>query len=254
MNVKEIKTRKILPPKDDLIQLLNFIPKLNDKSIVAISSKVVSICEGRTMPADTISHEALVNKLADKVLEPFKRGPNGMILTQAGNLLVESAGVDRSNANGFYVLLPKDPYKSAYAIWKYLRRKNKIKHLGVVITDSHSVPRRLGAEGFALASYGFKAAHVYKDKKDVFGKKFHFTASDVADSIAASAVLVMGEGDECTPLAVITGLNDVEYFKGQVSIRATKRYGWVHPNLDVYSPLLDSSVWQDTKMGRPLHR
>jgi F420-0:gamma-glutamyl ligase len=160
MNVTEIKTRKILPPKDDLAQLLSFIPKLNDKSIVAISSKVISICEGQTKPIDSISHEVLVNKLSAKVLEPIKRGPNDMILTQIGNLLVESAGVDISNANGYYVLLPTNPYKSAFEIWKYLRKRNKVRHLGVVITDSHSVPRRKGAEGFALASYGFKAAHV----------------------------------------------------------------------------------------------
>src|SRR5690606_13483335 len=153
MNVLEIKTRKILPPQDDLIQLLSFIPRLDDRSIVAISSKVISICEGHTRPIDSISHEALVNKLSGKVLEPVKRGANDMILTQIGSLLVESAGVDVSNANGYYVLLPRNPYKSAMEIWKYLRKRDKIKNLGVVITDSHSVPRRKGAEGFALASY-----------------------------------------------------------------------------------------------------
>jgi len=241
--VTEIKTRKILPPKDDLTQLLSYIPKLTDKSIVAISSKVISICEGHTKPIDSISHELLVNKLSTKVLEPLKRGSNDMILTQIGSLLVESAGVDVSNANGYYVLLPRNPYTSAMVIWKYLKKRDKIKHLGIVITDSHSVPRRKGAEGFALASYGFKAAHVYEDKKDVFGREFHFTASDVADSIAASAVLVMGEGAECTPIAVVTGLANIDYFKKVLPIGTARRYGWVHPNLDVYAPLLDSNLW-----------
>lgn len=166
-----------------------------------------------------------------------------MILTQIGNLLVESAGIDISNANGYYVLLPRNPYRSAKDIWAYLKKRDKIKHLGVVITDSHSVPRRKGAEGFALASYGFKAAHIYKEQRDIFGREFHFTASDVADSIAASAVLVMGEGSECTPIAILTGLKNIDFFNKVLPIRTARRYAWVHPDLDVYSPLLDSTLW-----------
>ena len=247
MNVTEIKTRKIAPPKDDLAALLSYVPRLKEKSIVAVSSKVVSICEGQTMPITSISHDDLVERLAGTVLEPINRGKNDMILTQVGNLLVESAGVDMSNANGYYILLPKNPYKSAQQIWSYLKKRDKLKHLGVVITDSHSVPRRKGAEGFALASYGFKAAHVYQDQKDIFGRKFHFTASDVADGIAASAVLTMGEGNETTPLAVITGLENVEFFRKLTSIATARRYAWVHPDLDVYSPLLSGKLWHSKK-------
>ena len=91
MNVAEIKTRKIVPPKDDLAALLSYVPRLKEESIVAVSSKVVSICEGQTMPITSISHDDLVERLAGTVLEPIKRGKNDMILTQVGNLLVESA-------------------------------------------------------------------------------------------------------------------------------------------------------------------
>lgn len=227
--------------------LLAYIPKLKDKSIVAVSSKVISICEGQTVPISSISHEELVDKLAGTVLEPIKRGKNDMILTQVGNLLVESAGVDMSNANGYYILLPKNPYKSAQKMWALLKKRDKLKHLGVVITDSHSVPRRKGAEGFALASYGFKAAHVYHGQKDIFGREFHFTASDVADSLAASAVLTMGEGNETTPLAVITELKNIEFFNKILPISVARRYSWVHPDLDVYSPLLEDKLWHKTK-------
>ncbi len=251
MQVQEIKTRKILPPKDELSSVLDFVPRLKDESIVAISSKVVSICEGHTKPINSISHDDLVNKLAELILEPVKRGKNGMILTQVGNLLVESAGVDASNANGYYVLLPKNPYKSAKQIWSYLKKRDKIKHLGVVITDSHSVPRRKGAEGFALASYGFKASNVYQDQKDIFGKRFQFTASDVADSIAASAVLVMGEGNECTPIAVITKLKKVDFFKKMLPISTARRFAWVHPSYDVYAPILNSRAWEKPKRKTP---
>lgn len=247
MVVKQIKTRKFLPPQDNLEDLLKFIPPLENRSVVAISSKVISIIEGNTLPINSISHDKLVAKLATYSLEPVKRGKNDMILTQVGNLLVESAGVDVSNGNGYYVLLPKNPYKSAKKIWHMLRRRDKIKNLGVIITDSHSVPLRKGAIGFALASYGFRAAKVYENESDIFGKKFNFTASNVAGSLAAAAVFSMGEGNEKTPAAIITDLSNIIWFRKIVPIATAKRYAWVHPNFDVYSPLLKSTQWSKSK-------
>lgn len=210
---------------------------------MAISSKVISICEGNTKPTSSITHQELVSRLSDKTLESARRSANDMVLTQVGTILVESAGVDVSNANGYYVLLPRNPYKSAKTVWSYLRKRDGIKRLGVVITDSHSVPRRKGAEGFALASYGFKAAHEYKAGKDIFGTSVPILASDVADSLAASAVLVMGEGNECTPIATITGLTNIDFFKKTLPLSSASKYSWVNPNLDVYAPLLDSELW-----------
>lgn len=250
MEIKKVKTRKITPPKDSLEDLLAHVPRLEENSIIAISSKVISICEGQTIPLSEISHDDLVDKLATLKIEPTVRSANDMILTQVGNILVESAGVDVSNANGYYVLLPKNPYKSAKQIWDLLRKRDKLRKLGVVITDSHAVPRRKGAIGFALASYGFKATRVYDDKRDVFGHTFRFTATDVADSLAAAATLVMGEGDERTPIALITGLSNVQFFRKALPLQTARRYSWVHPSLDVYAPLLDASNWQKTNIRK----
>lgn len=247
MNVIQIKTKKFTPPKDDIDVLLGYIPKLSEKTIVAISSKVISICEGNTIPQSTISHNELVSKLAEKTLEPVRRGKNDMILTQIGNVLVESAGVDVSNANGHYVLLPKDPYKSAHAIWKNLRKRDKISHLGVIIIDSHSVPRRKGAMSFALSAYGFRATNDYENQRDIFGHAFKFTAANVADSIAAAAGLVMGEGNEVTPVALVSDISNVKFFRRAIPLRTARRYSWVHPDLDVYAPLLKSNIWQTVK-------
>lgn len=244
MNVTQIKTRKFLPPKDSLDDLIAEIPKLKDKSIIAISSKVISIIEGNTRSIGSVNHDELVKKLSDSTLQPVKMSNTGLVLTQVGNILVESAGIDTSNANGYYVLLPKDPYKSAKIIWSRLRKRDKIKHFGVVITDSHAVPRRKGAMGFALACYGFKSTHMYKDKHDIFGKNFKLVASDVSDSVAAAAVLAMGEGNEMTPIASITGLENIDFFNRAVPLGTAKRYSWVHPSLDVYTPLLKDSLWE----------
>jgi F420-0:gamma-glutamyl ligase len=243
VNVTQIKTRKILPPKDDLRELLAYVPSLADKSIVAVSSKVVSICEGHTIPTAAISHEELVGRLASLSVEPIKRSANGMILTQVGNVLVESAGVDISNGNGYYILLPKNPYQSARTIWSYLKKRDKLQRLGVVITDSHAVPRRRGSEGYALATYGFRAAYEYSDKRDIFARKMAIVSSDMADGLAAAAVLVMGESAEITPIAVITGLERVRFFRKRLPLSTARRYAWVNPDLDVYAPLLNSDLW-----------
>ena len=254
MNITEIKTRKILPPKDDLTDLLSFVPRLSENMVIAISSKVISICEGSTKSTKIISHEALVDRLADLKLEPVTRSRNDMILTQIGNILVESSGVDVSNANGYYILLPKSPYKTAQTIWSYLKKRDGIKNLGVIITDSHSVPRRKGAEGYSLSSYGFQASHGYKGGLDIFKRHFHFTASDVADSLAAAAVLVMGEGNECTPIAVIDNVPRIDFFSKKISLRRNKYYSWVNPNLDVYGPLLQSKLWKKTRKVYPKNK
>lgn len=192
----------------------------------------------------SISQDDLVKRLADKILEPVRRGSNNMVLTQMGGILVESAGIDSSNGNGYFVLLPKDPYKTALLLWKALRKRDKIKHLGIVIADSHSVPRRKGAISFALASYGFMATNVYAHEHDIFGKKFRFTATDVADSLAATAGLAMGEGAESTPVVIISQLSSIKYFNKIIPLGTAKKYSWVHPDLDVYSPLLSSNIWK----------
>ncbi|HLC90005.1 MAG TPA: coenzyme F420-0:L-glutamate ligase, partial [Patescibacteria group bacterium] len=43
----------------------------------------------------------------------------------------------------------------------------------------------------------------YRGTPDIFGRKFKFSRTDIADSLATAAVLVMGEGNERRPLAII---------------------------------------------------
>ena len=52
MKVTPIKTRKVIPNRDkDLFAILDrYLPRLKERTIVAVTSKIVSICEGRTVP------------------------------------------------------------------------------------------------------------------------------------------------------------------------------------------------------------
>src|SRR3989344_5335829 len=70
MKIQAIKTRKFLPPKDNLWELLEeSLPKLEENSIVIVTSKIVSIAEGRCVSLNGISKDDLAKKEADFFLE-----------------------------------------------------------------------------------------------------------------------------------------------------------------------------------------
>ncbi|MBI4121782.1 MAG: coenzyme F420-0:L-glutamate ligase, partial [Parcubacteria group bacterium] len=124
-------------------------------------------------------------------------------LTVKDNMVMASAGIDESNASGKLILLPKDSFKTAGLLRKQLRQHYGVKQLGVLITDSSTIPLRASVIGVALGYAGFRGVKDYRGKPDIFGRKFVFSRTDVADSLATAAVLTMGEGNEQQPLAII---------------------------------------------------
>lgn len=248
MQVVPVRTRRVQPPKDDLDDILSrYITNLPNEDIVAISSKVVAICEGRCVPVDSVTKDDLVRNETSKILYPLSDNSEHMQLTQWGDVLIESAGIDTSNSDGFFILLPKSPYLSAKRIWQYLRKITGQSRLGVLITDSHAVPERRGVMGLALASFGFRPVRTYKGKQDLFGRNLSQSVVDLADSLAAAADVVMGEGDESTPLAVITDITGIKFYKKPIHISQAKRYTYISPKKDVYGPLLESKIWTGRK-------
>src|SRR3989344_4087629 len=126
MKIQAIKTRKFLPPKDDLWDLLSAIKSLKENSIVVVTSKVVAIGEGRCVPLGSVDKDELIAKEADKYL-PRKFFPKASTMyTIKNNLLVAAAGIDESNARGFYILWPENPGLSAKKIWEFLRKKFRL--------------------------------------------------------------------------------------------------------------------------------
>lgn len=253
MNVQAIKTRKFLPPRDDLWQLLDqSLPSLQEESVVAVSSKIVSIGEGRCLPSEAVEDkDRLIMQEADRYLGR-EHVPGGWVLhTLKRNLLSPSAGIDASNGAGHYILWPCDPARSAAGIWQFLRRRSGIRHLGVVLTDSHSVPLRRGVLGIALAHWGFRPLRDYRRRRDVFGRKLRISQTNVADGLAAAAVLVMGEGAEQTPLAVITDVPSVRFLMRPVAARTGQDRLEVPLEEDLYRPFLCSVPWRPGGGGLP---
>ena len=151
-------------------------------------------------------------------------------LTIKDGMVLASAGVDRSNANGKCVLLPTDSYASAASIRKFLMARFKLKTLGVLITDSRLTPLREGITGIALGYAGFKGIRDYRGTPDLFGRPLTMTCTNIADGLATAAVLTMGEGRERQPLAVIRDAPIV------FTNRLNRRELLIDPAEDIYRP------------------
>lgn len=247
MKVTPIKTHKITEEDRDIFKILDqYIPPLKEKSVVAVTSKIVSICEGRMIRINQhVNKDDLVVKEADYYL-PRSMNKYDFMITINRGIMVASAGVDESNGNGYYVLWPNDPQKSANEIREYLIKKFKLNLLGVIITDSKLTPLRWGVTGVVVAHSGFDAINSYVGKPDVFGRKLKAEKVNVADSLATAATLVMGEGQEQQPLAII---EDVDFVTFQNRSPSNEELKSVKISLedDVFAPLINSVDWKKRK-------
>jgi F420-0:gamma-glutamyl ligase len=166
--VKTIKTARVSSAKQTIFELLDqYLPALQEGSIVAITSKVVALCEGRVIPFNSVSKKDLIMQESEYFLPPSSNKFNYNFSIN-NNTLTSMAGIDESNGDGCYILWPKDVQKSANEIRKYLVNKTGLKDLGIIITDSTCVPLRWGTVGNALAYSGFMPLNSYVGKPDLF--------------------------------------------------------------------------------------
>ncbi|WP_425364661.1 coenzyme F420-0:L-glutamate ligase [Candidatus Tisiphia endosymbiont of Mystacides longicornis] len=177
-----------------------YIQELVDEDIVAITSKIISIIQGRLVSKDSICKNLLIKQEADLVLET-DRNPYDLYLTIKNGILIPSAGIDESNVHGVYVLYPENIQKTVIWIWEYLKKRHNLKKIGVVITDSHTTIMRRGVTGITLGWCGFIPIYSYIDKPDLYNSPLRVTQVNILDALATSAVFVMGEGNEQTPIA-----------------------------------------------------
>ncbi|MFY9463397.1 MAG: coenzyme F420-0:L-glutamate ligase, partial [Candidatus Sungiibacteriota bacterium] len=213
MIITPIKTRVLVPPKDDLLSAIRAaLPRVRERSVLVITSKVVSIWQGRCIPKHKYPNkDALIKKEADWYL-PREASPYAWVIhTIKHNIFIPSAGVDESNANDHYILWPKNPKNTVKELWQWARRTYRVHNLGIIISDSHSIPLRRGLMGLALSHYGFHPLKEYRDTKDLFGRELKMTQANFPDALASAAVLVMGEGKESMPLAVIRDIPTIQF-------------------------------------------
>lgn len=249
MIVKAIKTRPLLPPQDDLLSVLKESfsrSKLKEKSIVIVTSKVVSIWQGRCIKIEKgVDKNKLIEQEADFYL-PANLNTYGFHISIKHNTLIASAGIDESNANGYYILWPRDPQKAANTIRSFLKKQFGISKVGVVITDSHVQPLRWGTVGTSIAHSGFDALNSYIGKPDIFGRKLKVTNAAVAEGIAAAAVLTMGEGKEQTPIAIASDIQFINFVDHDPTKKELRKLA-INKEEDIYSPLLRAVKWKKGK-------
>ncbi len=228
MRIKPIKT-KIFKEGEDLVDFIGrYVKHLPERSVLVITSKIVALSEGRVVIGNNQKAKARLIKQESQwaLATPLTW------LSFKDGMLVAAAGIDESNANGKMILLPRDSFLVAYKIWRELQKKFRVKNLGVLITDSRLLPLRAGAVGFAVGYAGFCGVRDYRGRPDIFGRKLKISQTDVADSLATAAVVVMGEGAEKQPLALIDDAPvkfTAAFNPDEIKIR---------PKDDIYWPLL----------------
>jgi F420-0:gamma-glutamyl ligase len=243
MKVTGVRTELVSAGATELLPLLErVITELAEGSVIAITSKIVSLCEGSVIPLDQIDKEELVVRESGLYL-PASLSKYGHHFTITNNTLIPMAGVDESNGDGHYVLWPKNAQATANQVRAWAKEKFRLSQVGVIITDSTCHPLRRGTNGIMLAYSGFRALNDYVGRPDLFGRPFTVSQADVAGGLAAAAVLQMGEGAEQTPIAILTELPFAHF---QDRERTAEELATVIIPLadDLFAPFLTSVQWR----------
>jgi dihydrofolate synthase / folylpolyglutamate synthase len=198
-----------MPPKDDLwAAVVESLPELKDNDIVLVSSKVVAIDQGRCLATEDFDKEQLIKEEAEIIIpRSYQNSP----LIVKHHAFIGSAGIDESNGDGYYILLPEDIFAFAKEFQRKLREHFNLSNLGMVVVDSHSVPFRYGAMGVALGWWGIEPVQDHRGRTDLFGRKIQYERSNLVDGLAAGATVLMGEVDECIPLVIARKVPNVTF-------------------------------------------
>ncbi|OBJ00084.1 coenzyme F420-0:L-glutamate ligase [Mycobacterium alsense] len=196
-------------PGDDLgAAVAAAAPWLSDGDVVVVTSKVVSKCEGRLVPAprDAEERDRLRRKLVDaEAVRVLARKGQTLITENRLGLVQAAAGVDGSNVGrDELALLPLDPDASAAALRAALRERLGV-DVAVVVTDTMGRAWRNGQIDAAVGAAGLRVLHNYSGSVDAHGNELIVTEVAVADEVAAAADLVKGKLT-AMPVAVVRGL------------------------------------------------
>ena len=229
LSIHPLKKIPLIEAGDDLADLI--VDALRDAGIepvdgdiLVLAQKIVSKAEGRQVLLADIDPSAEAVKLASetdkdpRLVELILRESSAVIRTAPGVIIVRhrlgiisaNAGIDQSNINHAdgecALLLPENPDRSALRLREALQQEFGIT-LGVIVSDSMNRPWRLGTVAYAIGSAGVTVLEDRRGDADIFGRELKVTMSNLADSIATAAMLVMGETSERVPAALVRGLS-----------------------------------------------
>ncbi|MBN1680641.1 MAG: coenzyme F420-0:L-glutamate ligase [Anaerolineae bacterium] len=196
---------------------------LQTNDILIITSKLISKAERRYVDLSTVTPSERARAVAEivykdpRLVELILRESTAISRMRRNVLIVRhrlgftlaNAGIDHSNvgmkSGEWVLLLPEDPDRSACQIRADINRLVGVSP-GIVITDSHGRPFRLGTVGFAIGVAGLPALRDWRGQPDLFGNRLEVTVTGFGDELAAAAGLLSGQADEGLPVVLARGL------------------------------------------------
>ena len=204
--------------------LLSTMKKLNLEfqtgDVVIVSHSIVSVAEGsmytlsevtptekaRQIASGKDHSEEIIEIALQESSEIIREEPVLITKTHQG-FITDYSGVDESNApDGKAIVLPRDPDASARRVHEIISKEVGFS-IPIIITDTQGRPWKRGAVNLAIGVAGMSPFVVNKGKSDIYGKELRSSLVCVADEIAASAELVMGQADEKVPIAIVRGVD-----------------------------------------------
>jgi coenzyme F420-0:L-glutamate ligase / coenzyme F420-1:gamma-L-glutamate ligase len=240
-----LKGFPLVKPGDDIAELVlerarHLHIRIANGDVLVIGHKIISKSEGRMRRLSGVKPSARAVKIARKCLKDPRlvqlilNESRRVMKVKSGILLVETkhgivclnAGIDKSNVKGpdTYCLLPRNPKLSAAIIAKRILKQTG-KRLQVIVTDTYSRPFRAGQSEFAIGLSGLDPFVDYRGAKDLFGNVLKFKFVSIADELACAGELVMGQGAEGVPAAIIKGTNRIRINKRNARPRLTMHRG-----------------------------
>jgi len=191
--------------------------------VLVVTSKLVSKAEGRfvdlgtVMPSARAERVAARTRKAPRLVELILREATGisriggevLIVRHRLGFTLANAGIDHSNVGrageDWVLLLPEDPDASAAALRLRLAERTGVAP-GVIISDSHGRPWRIGTLGVAIGLAGLPGVWDRRGELDRYGRVLRVTVTGLGDEIATAAGLVSGQAGEGRPVVLVRGL------------------------------------------------
>ena len=207
--------------------------------LVVVAQKIVSKAEGavRRISAQTPSDDALelagqvkkdprlVQIILDQSARVVRAVPGVLIVETRHGFICANAGIDQSNVNDddLVTTLPEDSDRSARRIREAIINSGitpdnpdnselqgapdrQDPGVGVLVSDTFNRPWREGSINVAIGTAGFDPLRDLRGSADDFEREMIASVVSLADEVASTAQLVMGESGRI-PVAIVRGVD-----------------------------------------------
>jgi len=221
----------LIKPDDDLVQIIldaldGMGDRLADGDILVLAQKIVSKSEGRIVDLESVTPSARAVEVAEQVdkdprlvelilseaTEIVRHRKGVLVVAHRCGVVLANAGIDRSNVDQAVggtdtnvLLLPEDSDASCARLRQDFQNRAGVT-IGIIINDSLGRAWRNGTVGAAIGAAGIEALLDLNGEPDLFDRPLQSTQVGLADELAATASLVMGQAGEGRPVVLIRGL------------------------------------------------